>query len=153
MNFDHSYNHHNAETEWTRRDLLEWVTDLVEVPEITVAPGSTRQIRQHVEVELSNAGWALNPRINPDYGLTISALSTDLAIQLQTGNMSRAPYDLLKLEYLFKKNRIKAAALLVPVKEAADILGSNIANAERVRNELELFKFIISVPILLVAFR
>ena len=84
--------------------------------------------------------------------LTVFAMKDDLAFQLQTGNMSRAPYDLLKLEYLFRSNRIEAAALALPTKEAAGIIGDNIANADRVCRELKLFDRVITVPIVVVAF-
>jgi len=66
--------------------------------------------------------------------------------------MSRAPYDLLKLQYLFQSERIEAAALALPTKKAAKIIGDNIANAERVIKELELFDRVITVPILVVVF-
>jgi len=79
-------------------------------------------------------------------------MKDDLAFQLQTGNMSRAPYDLLKLQYLFQSQKIEAAALALPTKEAAKIIGDNIANAERVIRELQLFDRVITVPILVVAF-
>ena len=79
-------------------------------------------------------------------------MKDDLAFQLQTGNMSRAPYDLLKLQYLFQSGKIEAAALALPTKEAAKEIGDNIANAERVIKELQLFDRVITVPILVVAF-
>jgi len=66
--------------------------------------------------------------------------------------MSRAPYDLLKLQYLFQSNRIEVAAIALPTKDAAKVIGDNIANAERVISELELFSRVITVPILVVAF-
>jgi hypothetical protein len=79
-------------------------------------------------------------------------MQDDLAFQLQTGNMSRAPYDLLKLQYLFQSKKIQAAGIALPTREAAKIIGDNIANAERVIKELELFDRVITVPILVVAF-
>lgn len=66
--------------------------------------------------------------------------------------MSRAPYDLLKLKYLYTAKRIEAAALALPTKAGAQALGSNIAHADRVSAELKLFSRIVSIPILLVAF-
>ena len=66
--------------------------------------------------------------------------------------MSRAPYDLLKMQYLFQSQRIEAAALALPTKQAAKVFGDNIANAERVINELQLFDRVITVPILVIAF-
>ena len=56
------------------------------------------------------------------------------------------------LEADLESERIEAAALALPTKEAAKVIGDNIANAERVIKELELFDRVITVPILVVAF-
>jgi len=145
-------NHHNAGAEWEQRDLKEWLTDVFEVPALKIAPRCTSEVRKHVEDEFLKEGWALNVYLDQGHGLSVFAMRDDLAFQLQTGNMSRAPYDLLKLQYLFQSKRIEAAALALPTKEAAKIIGDNIAQAERVIKELELFDRVITVPILVVAF-
>jgi hypothetical protein len=152
LKFAYVYDHHNAAAEWSRRDLQEWLTDVFEAPHIGISPGCTPEIRTYVQNELEKEGWALNVKIDQNLGLTVSAIRADLAFQLQTGNMSRAPYDLLKLQYLYVSQRIEAAALALPVKDAAVKIGSNVANAERLCNELQLFDRIITVPILVVAF-
>lgn len=147
------YDHNNGAAEWKRRDELdEWLTDIFEAPSIPLRPGVTQDIRQHVRTEFEKEGWAINVRIDPDFDLSVFAVRDDLAFHLQTGNMSRAPYDLLKLQYLHTANKIAAAALALPTKLGATTLGSNIAHADRVANELKLFRHIITVPILLVAF-
>ncbi|MEX0604453.1 MAG: BglII/BstYI family type II restriction endonuclease [Marinobacter sp.] len=145
-------NHHSAGTEWERRELKEWLTDVFEAPAVKIEPRCTSDIRKHVEGEFMNEGWALDVRLDSDSGIKVFSMKDDLAFQLQTGNMSRAPYDLLKLQYLFQSQKINAAALALPTKEAAKVIGDNIANAERVINELQLFDRVITVPILVVAF-
>lgn len=147
-----AFNHHNADAEWVERDARDWLTDVFAAPGVKLRPGGTGDIRQHVTAEFEKEGWAINVKIDPNYDLTVFALRDDLAFHLQTGNMSRAPYDLLKLQYLFEAKRIEAAALALPTRDAAHVLGSNIANADRVSSELSLFGRIITVPILLVAF-
>lgn len=144
--------HHSAGAEWERRELKEWLTDVFEAPAVTIAPRCTPDIRKHVESEFTNEGWALDVRLDTDSGIKVFSMKDDLAFQLQTGNMSRAPYDLLKLQYLFQSGKIEAAALALPTKEAARLIGDNIANAERVIKELQLFDRVITVPILVVAF-
>lgn len=152
MNFAYTYDHRNGSAEWTRRELQDWLTDIFEVPQLRMGERCTTDIRAHVEGELRNEGWAMNVKIDQNLGLTVFAMNDDLAFQLQTGNISRVPYDLLKLQQLFLAQRIEAAALAVPTKECAQAIGSNVANAERVCNELQLFDRIITVPILLIAF-
>ena len=144
--------HHSAGSEWEQRDQKEWITDVFEAPSIKICRGCTSDIREHVESEFLNEGWALGVALDQHHGLKVTAERDDLAFQLQTGNMSRAPYDLLKLEYLYASKRIKAAAIALPAKGAAKKIGDNIANADRVVRELQLFDRVINVPILIVAF-
>ncbi len=61
--------------------------------------------------------------------------------------MSRFYADLLKLEYLFKKGKLKGAYYILPSKQTAGILGSNIANFDRFTNELQVFSDVITIPI------
>ena len=152
MKLAYTYDHHNSLVEWKRRDLDEWLTDIFEAPSIKIKPKCTEAIRSHVFSELRKEGWALDVLLDQGSKIDVSAMSGDLAFQLQTGNMSRAPYDLLKLQFLFQSERIEAASLAVPTKECAKKIGSNLANAERISNELEIFSRVITVPILLVAF-
>jgi hypothetical protein len=152
MKLNGTYDHHNAVAEWQRRDLHEWLTDVFEAPAVTIQPNCTQAIRDHVENEFTNEGWALGVRLDQNHQLAVTALKGDLAFQLQTGNMSRAPYDLLKLQYLFDEHKIQAAALALPTQAAAKVIGDNIANADRVCRELRLFDRVITVPISVVAF-
>lgn len=152
MKLAFTYVHHNGDTEWQKRELYDWVTDIFEAPAIRVAQRCTGDIRQHVSREFQGEGWAEDVKIDQELNLTIFALKDDLAFQLQTGNISRAPYDLLKLQHLHQSKKIEAAALAMPTKSAASKIGSNIANAERVAKELAVFDRVITVPILLIAF-
>lgn len=153
MKFAYTYDdHHSAGLAWERRNLKDWLTDVFEAPDIGIEPRCTAAIRQHVETEFLQEGWALSVSLDQGLGLKVFAEKEDIAFQLQTGNMSRAPYDLLKLQYLFQSERIEAAALALPTQDAAKAIGSNIAYAERVIRELELFDRVITVPILVVAF-
>src|SRR5687767_4066360 len=105
MKLDYIYDHHNASAEWSRRDLQEWLTDVFEAPRINICERCTADVRAHVQSELAKEGWAMNVKIDQSLGLTVFAMRDDLALQLQMGNMSRAPYDLLKLQYLYHAER------------------------------------------------
>lgn len=152
MKFVEAFSLHNGNVEWQRRELDEWLTDLFEAPAIPIVAGCTNRIRSHLRDELTDAGWSCNVRIDPNFDLTVTGRFRDLAFQIQTGNISRAMYDLLKLEYLYKEKKIEAAALAVPTKAAAGLIGSNVANVERVWGEMQLFDRIITLPLLLVSF-
>ena len=153
MNFDATYSLHDGDAEWRKRGLFDWLASIFTVPSILIAPSCTGAIRSHVQDELSSAGWSYDVRISPLHDITVTGMYRDLAFQIQTGNVSRAMYDLLKLEYLYREKRIKTAALALPTKSAADLIGSNIANVERLWSEVQLFSRIVTVPLLLVSFR
>lgn len=152
MKFAGAYSLHHGDAEWERRELTEWLTDLFEAPNIPMGAGCTGKVREHLEHELTRAGWAHSVRIDPNYDLTVTGRYRDLAFQVQTGNISRAMYDLLKFQYLYEQGKIEAAALAVPTKSASTRIASNVANVERVWNEVQLFDRIITFPLLIVGF-
>lgn len=152
MKFAGAYSLHNGDAEWSKRELSEWLTDLFEAPNIPIGQGCTGSIRTHLRDELLAAGWAHAVRIDPNFDLTVTGRYRDLAFQIQTGNISRAMYDLLKLQYLYEQRKIEAAALAVPTKAASDLINSNVANVERVWGELQLFDRIITFPLLVIGF-
>jgi hypothetical protein len=71
---------------------------------------------------------------------------------VQTGNIGRAAYDLLKLQHLFLSRSVEAVALALPTKEAATVIGSNIANGDRIWTEIRLFSRQVTVPLVLIEF-
>lgn len=152
MRFECAHDHHHAAAEWKERDLYEWVTDVFEAPDIKLKKGCTKAIREHIANEFTAEGWAQEVKIDQNLRNTVTAIKDGLGFQVQTGNMSRAPYDLLKFQYLFQSKKIAAAAFAVPTKLAASKIGSNIAYFERVSKELAVFDRVITVPILLIAF-
>lgn len=152
MKFAQAYSLHNGQAEWDRRELSDWLKGLFDAPGITIGAGCTPGIRAHIAAELADSGWSSEVRIDPKFALTVTGRHRDLAFQIQTGNISRAIYDLMKLEYLFQQRKISAAALAVPTKEAGLLIASNVANLERVWNEVQLFDRIITLPLLVVGF-
>lgn len=144
--------HHNGLEEWRRRGLDSWIVDIFSNPGIAVHGGGTRLLRSYVRDEFTNAGWSDEVRLLPGHDVTVFARREDLAFQLQTGNISRGFYDLLKLQYLLVSERINAGALAVPSREAAVALSSNVVNAERLYRELQLYSRVISIPLLIVGF-
>lgn len=152
MKLEGTYSHHNGVDIWQNRELYEWATDIFEAPEIKDGAVPTGIIRDHVKAELEANGWAFNVRIDAAVELSVFARRNDLVFQLQTGNISRYAYDLLKLQHLYTKREVETAILAVPTKAAATKMGSNIANIERIWGELNIFDRIITLPIMLIAF-
>jgi len=152
MKFVSSYSSHNGVVEWQRRELFDWATDLFMMPGIDVKYGCTSRIRTHLRDELTKAGWSYNVRIDPQFDLTVTGIFRDVAFQIQTGNIARAIYDLVKLQHLYSRQKIQTAAIAVPTKAAAALIGSNVAHDERLWGELQLFDRTITVPLMLISF-
>ena len=152
MKFDAAYSHHHGVEVWKGRELYEWATDIFAAPRVKVQTRATRTIRAHVTQELQATGWAFDVSVDAEVDLKVFARRGDLAFQLQTGNISRYAYDALKLQHLYLKREIESAVLAVPNKEASRKLGSNVAHAERIWGELEVFDRIVTLPIMVIAF-
>ena len=114
---------------------------------------SARSLRMRVLDRLRTCGWSNPVRIRAKRGLTITAMHGSLAMCLQTGNMARFYADLLKLQAQFIDGKISAAVYVLPMRSAATALGSNIANFERLTSELDMFRAVITVPILVLGFK
>lgn len=144
------YSHRYGLEALKEKGMNKSVRALVSIPEIGMARGMASKINSAVQVRLTDTGWALAPRVHSDYRLDINGLKDRVGLTVQTGNITRAFYDMMKFEVMHKNDRIDVAALIVPTYGAARALGSNIANFTRVTNELELFRHIITVPSLIL---
>ena len=156
MKYSHTFNQNpNASLIWKKHGLFQWVQNIFNVPSIKMGRKCTKAIHEHIREELIKEGWAMKVKIEQTHGLDVYALhdSLKLVIQVQVGNVSRMIYDLIKLQYLYINNRIVSAVVAVPTVATAKVIGDNIANAERLERELKLFDKIITVPILVVAFK
>ncbi len=148
-----THSHRRAEEELADKTLLQEVLQLANAPLIGVAPGMSPDIKNHFESRLAELGWANEPRVHPDHNPTINAMKQRVGLTVQTGNITRAFYDLMKFEAMYLRDRVDVTVLLLPTAPAAITLGSNIANFGRVTEELhELFFHIVSVPVLIISF-
>ena len=84
---------------------------------------------------------------------SVSRMRGEVAIQVQTGNIARAFYDLVKMQTLYIQRRALAAVLILPDQSAAGIIGSNVANMFRVSSELRSYDRVITIPLLCIWFR
>jgi hypothetical protein len=109
-------------------------------------------VKEHFEARWAELGWASEVAVDPQRNPTINAMKQRIGMTVQTGNIARAFYDLLKFQAMYLNSRVDVAVLMVPTAAAASTLGSNIANFSRVTDELELFFHIITVPVLIVSF-
>lgn len=153
MNLAQQYSHHRAIEELQEKSILAEILGLPESVEVAVCPKATPQIKAYYQRRLRQLGWAMRPKVHDDHGLTINAMKSRVGLTVQTGNVTRAFYDLMKFQVMYLHNRIDVAVLILPTRAAAETLGDNIADHARVSDEIRLFRHVITVPCLLVAFQ
>jgi hypothetical protein len=117
---------------------------------VTIDHGCSKQLRGTILLALNAHGWSTPVRLTHGSGISVTAVNGDQALCLQTGNMSRFYADLLKIEYLFRRGKIRSAIYVLPTKHTGNLMGSNVASFERLVKELKLFSDIISARIIVV---
>lgn len=150
MQFFEEYSHNYGKIITEEKKLYDEVIKSLFVPHVGAAKKSASVFKEAVEANFSARGWIINPSVNSEYNLTINAMKNKVGLTVQTGNISRAFYDLLKFQVMYENDKIDSCILVVPTSQAAKALGSNIANFTRVKNEMFLYKHIINIPCLII---
>ncbi|RJS63032.1 BglII/BstYI family type II restriction endonuclease [Priestia filamentosa] len=143
--FSHNYGEYAVSQE-ILTPLLSKINNL----KFEIKSGCATKLREALLEDLRALGWSGETRIQSNKGITITSMNSDVGLCLQTGNMSRFYADLLKLQTLFQKDRAKCAIYILPTKKSASTMGNNLANFERLTDELTIFKHVISIPILVI---
>lgn len=128
------------------------LSGIVELP-FSFRLNSAAELREKISIILRGQGWSEDVRLAVESKISITAMHGSTALCLQTGNMGRFYADLLKLQYLFANGKATAAIYIIPTKRCAKEIGSNVANFERLVEELILFESIITIPILVIGLR
>ncbi|HEY8870297.1 MAG TPA: hypothetical protein VIM30_13030 [Candidatus Limnocylindrales bacterium] len=147
--------HREAQALVERAKLFEFVKGLVDAPKVKIATGSGRVVKGHIEAQLEAAGWACPVKIDPTQNTDLNALhqASRTVLQVQTGNIARAFYDLMKMQSLHQQNRAACGVLILPSATAARTIGGNLANFDRVQEELgTLYFHQVTIPVLLISF-
>ena len=131
-----------------RTELTNALSNCAVGPALRAAP----RIRAAIIGSLIRDGWSNEVAVAVGSQITITSAKSNVGLCLQTGNMSRMYADLLKLQKMFLDGAIKAGVMIVPSAPAARLLGSNVANAERLQRELEIFRKVIHMPLIVLAF-
>ena len=117
-------------------------------PALRAAP----RIRNKIIETLGHSGWSGEVSVAIGSQITITSSKNNIGLCLQTGNMSRLYADMMKLQKLFLDDSIKAGVILVPMANAARELGDNIASYSRLTKELDIFRKVVHMPLVVYGF-
>lgn len=118
---------------------------------VSPARGRAAEIGNDIVAGLVNSGWSGEVKLARDSKITITSAKRNVGLCLQTGNVARMYADLLKLQQMFLNKTIKAGVMIVPAHAAAKKLGDNIINATRLQCELDIFRSVIHMPLVVLA--
>lgn len=116
----------------------------------SIRKGAAPHIRAEFEAQLAAEGWSGEVSVSPQQsGVTITSKKGHTGLCLQTGgNMSRSYADMMKLQALYLNDDINCGIFVLPSSPAAKTLGDNLAQADRLIRELQIFKKVITIPLL-----
>lgn len=132
--------------------LQEEISASIRAVNVKVTKGAAPKIRDALTSELIGRGWSSEAEISGSSRITVTSMKSKVGLCLQTGNMSRMYADLLKLQKLYMDGSIVSAAMIVPTRACARHIGDNIVNADRLERELEIFRKVIHLPVLVYSF-
>jgi hypothetical protein len=145
--------HREAQAVLAEKQLEMQMLEMLNAADVRIGRRSSDDIRAHVASYLNAKGWASPVRVADTFDVELQSSRDLVVVQLQTGNVARAFYDLMKMEALHHQSRADAGVLVVPKADAARRMGSNLAQYERVVNELHgVFYQQITIPVLVLGF-
>lgn len=143
------YSHLNGE-EIVDKEIKESLLKIIKATNFKIQKGCANDLRKLILGQLKLVGWSDDFILDTETQISLTSSILDHVLCFQTGNMSRFYADLLKLQYVFVSNKAKAAFYLIPSKEAAKKIGSNVVHFDRFSFEMKLFKQIITIPTLVI---
>ena len=146
------YSHQSAENAVDLK-IKENVIRILEATKFTIHEGCADKLRKNILSQLKEVGWSDDFKLDVHSQISLTSSNDDHVLCFQTGNMSRFYADLLKLQYVFNNKKSNAAFYLIPSKDAAKQMGSNIAHFDRFVFELKLFKDIVTIPTLVIGIK
>jgi len=141
---------HNEGAQLVDKKIKEQMLNVLESTKYKITEGCADELRKVILAQLKSFGWSDDFKLDANSQISLTSSIDDHVLCFQTGNMSRFYADLLKLQYVFTNRKAKAAFYLMPSKEAAKKMGSNIAHFDRFKSEITMFKEIITIPILVI---
>ncbi len=132
---------------------LEGIKNVLEGMHYALGKYDISHFKNDLSTLLKVEGWSDQVRVSKTSQISITSMREDIGLCAQTGNMARMYADMMKLQALYMDERIKAGIFIVPTKACAMEFGGNVANFERLVNELtNIFAKVITVPMAIVGF-
>ncbi|MCC3378452.1 BglII/BstYI family type II restriction endonuclease [Paenibacillus farraposensis] len=144
-----TYNHHFG-SQAIKGEILQPLFDALKTARFEIKKGCATPLRKVIERFIQMQGWSGNIKIDKAKKITLTSMKENVGFCLQTGNVGRFYADMLKLQTLYLNGKIEAGICILPTKQAANVMGDNLANFDRFVEELYLYRKIITIPIFVI---
>lgn len=101
------------------------------------------------DVETLFSDWDHKGVLTDNLNLRYEYRKDGIQVETQFGNVARYYADIMKIEKAYREGIIDYGVMILPDKERANSMGTNIAYYERTEKELKEMRDIISCPIVL----
>lgn len=146
------YSHQNGAATIPNSVLSELKAAIAEV-DVPGLSGAGNMIRTGILRRLSECGWSGEFSVDPTISkTTITSVKAGVGLCIQTGNYARIYADLMKLQKLYLEEKLSVGVLIIPTAPAARLIGDNIVNYGRLETELHVFRKVIHMPLVVLAF-
>lgn len=144
---------HNGGLESLPKNESEELLCAIRGCDVKIRRGCGADLRAQIVDKLKQTGWPDKVKIAIEHKITVASMKNHVGLCIQTsGNMSRMYADLIKLQQLYLDDVVQVGIFILPTGLAAKQMGDNLANSDRLANELQLFRKVIHMPLVIFSF-
>jgi len=131
-------------------NLSKELIHLIEDVKFKFIRNSASQFREELKSKLDKLNLINNLKVDSRLRNVVQGYKDKVALQTSFSNSARRMLDLVKFQHLYNNEIIESAIYMVFNKEVARVVANNTLHSEQIINELEVYKEIITVPIILI---
>lgn len=131
-----------------REDCLA-VIDICRQTNASFSNHSTSIVRELLNSSFCSQGWIDKIKI-PFSNMAISYQKGRIGVCVQFGNTCRTYADMLKMQHLFDNDGIDFGIIILPTKNGSNFLSSGVCSLDKFEEDLNIFRDIINLPLLLI---
>lgn len=146
---DYSYN--NGRLIAKEKSASEDIEEAIE--KLDIEFGTSGDFGDYFRAELKDRGWSYKGTVIPELTIRYGFRKNQLGVETQFSNVARFYSDIFKLQLSYNRDKIDAGVLILPTKQHANQIGSNLANFERAEEELVQSRPMYSVPLWIIGIK
>lgn len=131
-------------------NLSNEVNVLLRKLEFKFQKNTASHFRNLVQSQLDTLNLISNLKVDSRLRVVVQSFKDKVALQTSFSNSARRMLDMIKFQHLYNNNIIQSAIYVVFSKDVAKLVANNTLHAEQIKIELEVYKKIITVPIILI---